>query len=350
MMSDDVRIMGYGQFPIASEYLTALVNVASAAGVDPSDALDGSGLTPQVFFKSTNSVGNISLRVVTANLLARIPLEELVCRFLSQVGAFNHGPLSIAVQSSANLKEALTIIARFADTRTAGKVLGFRENPTEYRLELMEFAGAVEENALVDKFIVLSTLLSIVRNLTLLLKPGGQRCHLNFDFTLRNPDAIQHQFSVFDMAFEQPVNAAIFARDLIWIPAIHDRSVNRDAVRECEAQRLLVSRDTEIEMRVKLELAKSAGPDLNIESVADRLCMCPRSLQRKLTSAGTRFREIKADELHRRAVYYLEHTSLSIESIARELGYAHPSNFIKRFKARSNLSPSEYRESQVRSP
>jgi len=347
-MSDDVRIMGYGQFPIASEYLTALVNVASAAGVDPSDALNGSGLTPQVFFKSTNSVGNISLRVVTANLLARIPLEELVCRFLSQVGAFNHGPLSIAVQSSANLKEALTIIARFADTRTAGKLLGFRESPTEYRLELMAFAGAVEENALVDKFIVLSTLLSIVRNLTLLLRPGGPRCHLNFDFALRNPDVIRHQFSVFDIAFEQPANAAIFARDLV--PAIPDRSVNRDAVHECEAQRLLVSRDTEIEMRVKLELAKSAGPDLNIESVADRLCMCPRSLQRKLTSAGTSFREIKADELHRRAVYYLEHTSMSIESIARELGYAHPSNFIKRFKTKSSLSPIEYRESQVRSP
>lgn len=347
-MANNTQLVGFGRFPIATDYLTALMNVATASGLDPKECMANSGLTPQVFFKSPYSVGNLSLRIVTANLLVRIPLEDLVCRFLDQVGMLNHGALSVAIPSSANLREALTNIALFADTRTAGKVMRLQETATHYRLELLAFAEPVEQNTMVDKFIILSTLMVAARGLSLLLRSDTKVGELHFDFTIDHPEIIQDASRVYEVHFRQQRNSLCFDKQIKFIPMITDRSVHRDAVRECEQLHRTVTHCNEVESRVRFELSRSDGVNLNIESVAAILCMSPRSLQRRLTAAGISFREIKAEELNRRATYLLENTSMTIESISRELGYAHPSNFIKCFKAQTRMSPVKYRESLSR--
>lgn len=343
-MNDETNPIGYGHFPIAPEYLTALLNVSSINGISPEACLKNSGLTPQVFFNNTKRVGNISLRIITANLLMRMPLEELVCQFLSQLGVFNHGALSIAIQSSANLKEALSAASLFADTRTAGKVLGFRENATHYWLELIEFADTIEADLEVDKFIVMSTLMVIARGLALLIKEEPPKGELIFGFPVERPEIFKTQMRIYKIAFNGNINALKFNKDTRFSPGISDRAVYRDAIRECESQRKAVSGRDEIEIRVRLELSRMPSQDLNIENISAVLCMCPRSMQRRLTLAGTSFRELKAAELYRRATYFLEHTGMTIENIARELGYVHPSNFIKSFKAQTKMSPIQYRE------
>lgn len=343
-MSGELNLVGYGHFPIAPEYLTALMNVSSINEIEPEVCLANSGLTPQIFFNNTRRVGNISMRIVTANLLRRIQLEELVIQFLSQLGVFNHGALSIAIQSSANLKEALSAASLFADTRTAGKVLGFRENTTHYWLELIEFADTEEKNSEVDKFIVMSTLMAIARGLSLLIKEDTPIGEIAFSFNVERQEYLKTQARAFRLLFNSSVNSLKFSRETKFIPAIANRDVYRDAISECESQRTIISGKDEIELKVRFELSRISGQDLSIEAVSATLCMCPRSIQRRLTLAGTSFRELKAAELYRRATYLLDHTGMSIENIARELGYAHPSNFIKSFKAKTKMSPIQYRE------
>lgn len=83
--------------------------------------------------------------------------------------------------------------------------------------------------------------------------------------------------------------------------------------------------------------------DLSIESVARCLSLGPRSLQRKLNSEGTSFREIREQFLQERACALLSDSDFAIDDIAQSLGYDEPNSFRRAFRAWTGTTPSHYR-------
>ena len=55
--------------------------------------------------------------------------------------------------------------------------------------------------------------------------------------------------------------------------------------------------------------------------------MSVRTLVRRLAEADLTFSDIKDDLRKRHAAWYLQHTELSMEAIASQLGYNDPTNF-----------------------
>lgn len=347
-MGQSTPLQGVGEYSVASDYLVGLVSVATTHGLSVDECLMDSGLTPQILLRAPHRIGNLSMRIVTDNILKNLPLESLVAEYLDHIGNFSHGPLSLVLQSSANLAEALSAISLFSDTRSEGNVFGYRDLNSHFSLELVSFAEYQDNRVNVDKFICLSTLLITAKGLAKLIEPKANLGELSFAFPVERPNLLQAKVPNYNVKFGQESNLIRFHKNLAFSPVIKDRSVYRDAFRECEAARNISSNSNEIVARVRFELSKNPGQNLTIVDVASALCMCPRSLQRKLTSSGHGFRTIKSEEQFKRAKYYLENTLMSVENIASELGYSHPSNFIKNFKAESNLSPSKYRESKLR--
>jgi len=89
--------------------------------------------------------------------------------------------------------------------------------------------------------------------------------------------------------------------------------------------------------------AQLAFGDLSEGSVAHRLAMGGRTLQRALKHEGTTFREVKARFLEDRARALLAGTDLTIDAVSQHLGYAEPNSFRRAFRNRFGLSPSEFR-------
>ncbi|MCB9535361.1 MAG: AraC family transcriptional regulator [Myxococcales bacterium] len=81
-----------------------------------------------------------------------------------------------------------------------------------------------------------------------------------------------------------------------------------------------------------------------LDDVARRVGLSGRSLQRKLSEAGTSFQAFVGDVRTELAASYLAERDLAIAEIAFMLGYSDPSAFHRSFKRARGVTPSVYRE------
>jgi AraC-like DNA-binding protein len=97
---------------------------------------------------------------------------------------------------------------------------------------------------------------------------------------------------------------------------------------------------------VRSVVTEQAPIDLN--DLASRLGVGPRSLQRALIGEGTNFREL-VDEARVDAAAHLlmVRPDLSVKEVAIRIGFGGTSAFARAFRRRTGLSPSDYRRSHA---
>lgn len=88
--------------------------------------------------------------------------------------------------------------------------------------------------------------------------------------------------------------------------------------------------------------------DLSEESVARRLSVGRRTLQRALKAEATSFRELKARFVATRARALLSGSQLDIPTIARAFGYEEPNSFRRAFSTWTGMTPDAYRAARHR--
>ncbi|MEP4148185.1 MAG: helix-turn-helix domain-containing protein [Halioglobus sp.] len=82
--------------------------------------------------------------------------------------------------------------------------------------------------------------------------------------------------------------------------------------------------------------------DVGIETIADRLQISTRTLQRKLRTEGVSFREVLSAARHKRGKMLLEETHFSVSEIAHGLGYEEVNSFRRAFINSENCTPTQY--------
>lgn len=80
------------------------------------------------------------------------------------------------------------------------------------------------------------------------------------------------------------------------------------------------------------------------EDTAQRLHMSPRTLQRKLSQAGTTYMQLVDDTRREIALRYIDDPLLSITDITFLLGFSYPSAFTRAYKRWTGKTPTESRE------
>lgn len=83
--------------------------------------------------------------------------------------------------------------------------------------------------------------------------------------------------------------------------------------------------------------------DDDMEGLARRLEIGPRTLQRRLIRQGSSYRVLLERAKLHRAMSLLRETDMTILEIALSLGYKEPGNFTRAFKKLANCTPSEFR-------
>jgi AraC-like DNA-binding protein len=93
---------------------------------------------------------------------------------------------------------------------------------------------------------------------------------------------------------------------------------------------------------------RSCDPPLpDLASVAGRLHMSERTLNRRLQVEGTSFRTIRGEVQGAWARQHLLETNHSVEAIAASLGYQDAANFRRAFRKMEGCSPGEFRRRQA---
>ncbi len=101
-------------------------------------------------------------------------------------------------------------------------------------------------------------------------------------------------------------------------------------------------REHTLALRVR-ELLLTEGSEAQLVDVARRLNMSPRTLMRRLGAENASLQQIR-DGLRRDiAIRELAHSTRSIASIARQVGFASDANFHKAFKRWTGATPASYR-------
>ena len=87
---------------------------------------------------------------------------------------------------------------------------------------------------------------------------------------------------------------------------------------------------------------------LGIDRISKLLKVSPRTIQRRLKAEDATYMQLLNEVKHEQAVRQLTESGDSIKAIALALGYAHPSDFSRAFKKRTNMSPQKFREERWR--
>lgn len=314
---------------------TALLVAAGAdAGVAPSVLLDGSGLGPRDLADHRREVtAQQELRVVR-NLLAAAPSMTGV-RVGTRYHASTFGPLGFALMSSATLGDAANLTFRFLDLSftfcvpTAGTdgdqvVIGVDDGdlPADVR-------GFLVERDLTAVWTVLREIAGGAPRLTSLTLP----------FAPGESGALR---SAFGTTPSPGHGRAELRLDVAWFDLpLPQANPHAFAMAEALCRELVASRRsrTGVVEEVRVLVAQRLADGAPMGAVAAVLGLSERSLRRHLTEAGTSYRSL-LDEVRRSAAEeLLARPGLSVDDVARELGYAEATSFGAAYRRWTGRSP-----------
>lgn len=109
-----------------------------------------------------------------------------------------------------------------------------------------------------------------------------------------------------------------------------DRVLFELMTKQCEDIIASLRQEKDIVTLVKEDFVSHlAAGNISIRSVAGRLAVSERTLQRRLTAAGTTFHELFTETRSELSLQLLKETSLPISEISRRLGYTAPSAYTR---------------------
>lgn len=158
---------------------------------------------------------------------------------------------------------------------------------------------------------------------------------------------LKHYQSIFrcPVYFNQPMSALLASPQLFEYPLRSPDATLRETL-EQHAQSLLTALKEKYSLADQVRsLLRSMLSDTSPrkEFVAEQMGMNVRTLHRKLADEGTSYQQILDDLRAELARKYLQQSLLSVEDIARRLGFTESRSFIRYFKGYVGVTPGEFR-------
>lgn len=162
----------------------------------------------------------------------------------------------------------------------------------------------------------------------------------------RPPDIAEHH-RVYGLAprFATPHSGFSFAGELLGRPLLTRNAVLAELLERLAARLLADLPGTTTLAGALRELCIRNGfeHELTLETSAHRLCLSPRTLQRRLREEGTSHHEVIDDARRYLASRMLSQSGLCIAEVAFALGFSEPGALHRAFKRWTGMTPSEYR-------
>jgi len=320
-------------------YVRRILDCLNSRGVRPTDVLQGAGLAWQEVCDGQRMVDFAVFRRFVAQAIQASGEPALGLMAGSMLQPY-HSPVGIAAVTSETLGQSLQSVCRHAGLIFGSVDFQLEEGPRWTILKAKAQRPMCETQVFVTQSIV------------------GAHCRL-FETILGRPvdelvvglpyarpagNDVPCLRYVRRVEFDQPCLSFQLPSELLAA-----RCMGADAVAFAEAARACRKLESERhqgefvqQVRDALLARLNANPDL--AELAAALDTTPRALARRLADVGVTYSDLK-DELRKtHAAWYLQHTELSMEAIASQLGYPDPTNFSRKFKCWYRLPPSKMRQ------
>lgn len=311
-------------------------------GTDADALLGAAGVDPQGLVKSAAPPLDLpaASRVIAAALrVTGRPWLGLELGLAAD--AASHGALGFAVVSSADVREAMRTIARYAPTRSGLLCWRFDESPHGGTLQIDEAVPLAAARTFMLEA-VLGTIARVLHSAC-----GAAPAGVSAQLPWRAPAWARRYAMLGDwsLQFDAPALAVHLPQALLDQPCLSaDPAAHEAACRECEeAMRALQAGSLSERVRQRLR-ATEHGHYPSLEALADEWHMSARTLMRKLQQEGSRYQALLDEARQGAALWYLQHTQASIEEVAARLGYQDTSNFSRTCRRWFGAAPHELRQ------
>lgn len=324
--------------------LIYLVQGLKQLGEDPSPVLARHGLSLERLDPSTRIERGRELRIY-ADLAESIHDPMMGLRLGGFYGLAGYGPLVMLLMTCGSAYDALQTGIRYQRLTYLFGTLSFE--PGDHVSALVLSPMPMEPRAF--RFRVdgeVSGTYKLVRDMQVTL---GLDIHAE---RIDMPYAKPAEAAAYERYFGCPVSFG-HAQARFWIRNEHLRlrlpsaDPNAHAMYRTMCDQQLVAQQASNETladRVLTHLGLFSGSYPTAEEVAKTLDLSERTLRRQLGDEGHNFRDLLAQARYTKAQHLLRHTTLSIEAIAQQLGYAESAAFIHAFQRWAGKSPTAWRQ------
>lgn len=147
-----------------------------------------------------------------------------------------------------------------------------------------------------------------------------------------------------EVSFGQPDNRLFFSADILEIPSLHAEPELLHLHEKLASEHVAKLERQDVVARVNRVIGEILETgQVNLEQVAAKLDIKPRTLRTRLAEANTNFNQLLADYRCNLAKRLLANTDETIDEIVYLTGFSEPSTFYRAFKRWTEVTPIEYR-------
>lgn len=328
-----------GRPVVRARYSQHLVDLLVEEGVAAEAVLAKTRLSPADLARRDLRISYAQQLRIYENALALSQEPGLGFRLGRRERISDHGVFGYAIQSSADLAQAIRVTARYVATTGPLLDLAFEVDGDLAVVALGEVVplGPIARLAREEMLLVLS------RGLLGLTDPATRPLEVRVDLPERDAGMWEHELGCrvrFDAArTEIRLRGADLARPL----AFSDEETAAVCERRCAELLARLGAGSDVVESLRRVLVGDPGRVPTLEEAARRLAMSGRTLRRRLQEASTSFQAVVEDVRKGLALDYLQQSNLSIDEIASLLGYGETPNFYRAFKRWTGKAPGAFR-------
>ena len=311
-------------------------------GVDPDEVLIAAGIDPNLFKDPDHLITYAARGVLIKHCMARTGCQHMGLLIGQRMDMPALGIVGLLMRSMPDAGAALRALEKHFHIHSPGAVPTLRVDGDLAMVVYDIIEPGVEAIDQIGAGAV-AMILNMMRSLC-----GPDFQALEASFAHRKPAEIKpfRQFFRIPLYFDAPQYALTFSRSWLDVrPPNADADLQRVLQKQIDALEAEHSDNIPDHMKDLLRSALLTG-HCNEDKIAKLLGMGPRTLIRRLESAGTSFRELVDETRFELAQQMLEDSSLNVGQIAETLGYSRASAFSRAFRRWSGGTPVEWRARQ----
>ena len=330
-----------GQLAISLGKVKPLIKLIVSEGVNLPDLLAKTNISPKdLTLREVSISGEQYFRLISnAYLLAPDPSFGLSLG--EQFYMNNDGLLASRVMSSDNARQAMYLLTEYQWLLTALFQLSFEEQD-DYAVFKAQPAYDLGETL---PFFIEYTYAAIYSIGKFCI--GAKKMELVYEFEYDAPASVKRYHDMFgpQVHFSCEQNRVLVPKHVLETPFIFaDKKAAKASDELCQDKVSHIEQDLDIKQRVKILIRKNKLRDVSLESLAEQLCMSPRTVSRQLKLRNSSYKSILEDERKRSARIQIRERDISLDQLAGELGYQDTSSFSRAFKRWFGVSPNHYKE------